>query len=75
MLTDGSAVLYWSESTPIAGCRTPVRLEDARTGATGGGVDDVGAVVVHALRGGLALAGSPKPEKSGGAATGTRCRP
>ena len=54
--TDGSAVLYWSESTPIA-LRAGLggRLEDTATGATGSVVDDVGAAVVHALSGRLAL--------------------
>ena len=54
--TDGSAVLYWSESTPIASAAgLGGRLEDTATGATGSVVDDVGAAVVHALGGRLAL--------------------
>ena len=50
--TAGSAVLYWSESTPIASSPAGLGggLEHAATGAAGGVVDDVGAVVVHALR-------------------------
>ena len=55
-LTDGSAVLYWSESTPIASAAgLGRRLEDAATGTTSSVVDDVRAVLVHALGGGLAL--------------------
>ena len=51
------AVRYWSESTPIAHLPSPALdrgVEDARAGPAGGVVDDVGAVVVHAGRGGLA---------------------
>jgi hypothetical protein len=55
--TDGSAVLYWSESTPIA--RPPASWAASKTPPPEppAVVDDVGAVVEHALRRGLALGG------------------
>ena len=54
--TSAAAVLAWSESTPIASLPAGLgRGEDTATRTTGRLVDDVGAALVHALGGRLAL--------------------
>ena len=52
-----STVWYWSESTPMARVSGPASggLEQAEAGLPGGVVHDVGSLVVHLRREGLAL--------------------